>query len=228
MDALVVVEVVLLLFPLPLRLPPLPDLPGPSSVARLDMPLPRICINCCCEMLPNRLWMSDSRRLEMSELRTGLGVEPVDLCELGVGGLLSSSLTLRALSSSLSLLGSCSQKKRRRLDDLNLRTNTRPVVHWLTRLYSQSSGKMIRSSSTVPVPRSFQQKCIRASSAWYKYTCPFLLSGCTMLPFMYILPALNSTRFLLLDRALPPNKADDIFPQSLFSILYLKLGGEFF
>ena len=38
-----------------------------------------------------------------------------------------------------------SQKKNLRDEDLNLRMYTRPVVHWATRLNSQSSGNMIRS-----------------------------------------------------------------------------------
>ena len=63
----------------------------------------------------------------------------------GVGGLFSRLFTLVVYSSSLSALGSCIQKKNFRVEDLNLRMKTRPVVHCLTRLYSMSSGKMIRS-----------------------------------------------------------------------------------
>ena len=85
----------------------MPTNPGPSSVARLDMPLPRICISCCCEILPNRFWISLSRKLVISEPRAGFGVEPADRCEPGAGGLFINSLILRTYSSSLSDLGSC-------------------------------------------------------------------------------------------------------------------------
>ena len=63
----------------------------------------------------------------------------------GVGGLFSRLFTLVLYSSSLSVLGSCIQKKNLRVDDLNFRINTLPVVHCFTRLYSMSSGKMMRS-----------------------------------------------------------------------------------
>ena len=60
-------------------------------------------------------------------------------------GLLRIWFTRAASSSSLSVLGSCSQKKSRRSDDVNLSTYTRPVVHCGTRSNLASSGKRIRS-----------------------------------------------------------------------------------
>ena len=57
------------------------------------------------------------------------------------------------LSSSFSVRDSWSQKKNFLFDDLNLSKKTRPVVHWGILMYSQSSGNMMRSSSTVPKRR---------------------------------------------------------------------------
>ena len=48
----------------------------------------------------------------------------------------------------------CIQKKSLLDPALNLSTNTRPVVHWLTLLNSQSSGKMIRSWRVKPDRKS--------------------------------------------------------------------------
>lgn len=56
---------------------------------------------------------------------------------------------------------------------------------------------MLPTSSTFPVVRSFQQKWMRESSVCWMYTWPLRLSGVTVLPFMVILPARNSTRYLL-------------------------------
>lgn len=53
------------------------------------------------------------------------------------------------------------------------------------------------TSSTLPVVLSFQQKWIRESSDCWMYTVPLRLSGVTTLPFSVILPARNSTRYLL-------------------------------
>ncbi|KAG7283459.1 hypothetical protein CRUP_035252 [Coryphaenoides rupestris] len=49
----------------------------------------------------------------------------------------------------------------------------------------------------VRVVRSFQQKWMRESSDCWTYTWPLRLSGVTVLPFRDILPARNSTRYLL-------------------------------
>lgn len=56
---------------------------------------------------------------------------------------------------------------------------------------------LLPTSSTFPVVRSFQQKWMSESSVCWMYTWPLRLSGVTVLPFMVILPARNSTRYLL-------------------------------
>lgn len=53
------------------------------------------------------------------------------------------------------------------------------------------------TSSTFPVVLSFQQKWMSESSDCWMYTVPLRLSGVTTLPFRVILPARNSTRYLL-------------------------------
>lgn len=93
---------------------------------------PNNCISCCCDILFNIYCKSPlSLLLRFAE-----------------GGLFIISFTRRQYSSSLSVLGSCNQKKRRRVDDLNFSTNTRPVFTVSIRLNTQSSGKTIKSSST--------------------------------------------------------------------------------
>lgn len=80
--------------------------------------------------------------------------------------------------------------------------------------------KSLLTSSTFPVVLSFQQKWIRESSDCWMYTKPLRLSGVTVFPFRLILPARNSTRYLL-ELPLEPltrlgNKApDDIFTPKL-------------
>ena len=97
------------------------------------------------------------------------------------GGLLRQSLTFLQYSSSLSSFGSCIQKNIRLDEDLNFRTKTLPVVHCFTLTNSMSSGKMMRSSSTTPVPRSFHLKCINWSSPCSTWIRPLRRSGDTRL-----------------------------------------------
>lgn len=108
----------------------------------------------------------------------------------------------------------CIQKKCLALEDFNLRTKTRPSVHSLIRLYSTSSWKIIRSSSTspgeekrlsqevrndkdqfsfqrVPLVLSFHLKWTRSSSPISTNTNPFLGSALIFVPFKFSFPALN-------------------------------------
>lgn len=107
---------------------------------------PNNCINCCCDILFSIYCKS---LVSFPRLDDKLFTD---------GGLFMTSLMRRHHSSSFSVFGSCDQKNNLREVDLNLSKNARPVLHCSTRLNSQSSGKMIKSSSTLFVVRSFQQK----------------------------------------------------------------------
>lgn len=81
---------------------------------------------------------------------------------------------------------------------------------------------MLPTSSTFPVVRSFQQKWMRESSVCWMYTWPLRLSGVTVLPFMVILPARNSTRYLLEELRDPDtmlgNRAPDAITKNCWKI----------
>lgn len=71
------------------------------------------------------------------------------------------------------------------------------------------------TSSTFPVVRSFQQKWMRESSVCWMYTWPLRLSGVTVLPFMVILPARNSTRYLLEEPREPDTMLGNKAPEAM-------------
>lgn len=71
------------------------------------------------------------------------------------------------------------------------------------------------TSSTFPVVRSFQQKWMRESSVCWMYTWPLRLSGVTVLPFMVILPARNSTRYLLEEPREPDTMLGNRAPEAI-------------
>lgn len=128
--------------------PPAPTEPSnEASPAGPPRPrtLPSIDISCCVDIsgLLNKLRNSSSGFKERSEGESILWPPPPP--PRAAGGLFMYSLIFVTYSSSLSSLGSCDQKKRRRGEVLNFRTKTRPVVHWGTRKNSASSGKMMRS-----------------------------------------------------------------------------------
>ncbi len=75
------------------------------------------------------------------------------------------------------------------------------------------------TSSTFPVVLSFQQKWIRESSDCWIYTVPLRLSGVTTFPFKDILPARNSTRYLLELPLEPLTKLGKRAPDDIFGSL---------
>merc|ERR1719410_2871633 len=191
------------------------EAPPPSSELRLEMllppppPPPRLppnsCMSCLWSMLFSRLCSSLSPRLLKSRLpgrppgrppSTPPLPPPPDLELPGAGGLLRKSFTFLQNSSSLSVFGSCIQKNIFLSFPLNLSTNTLPVVQAGTALNSTSSGIRMRSSSTLPLVRSFHCRCISWSSLWVTISRPFLLSGLTIfvVSLNVIFPHLNSTK----------------------------------
>ena len=93
-------------------------------------PPPKSCTNWDWLMLFNRLWSSESPKLDRSNPPDPPPIEPpLELLLPGAGGLFRKSFTFLHNSSSLSSLGSCIQKKSFLEVDLNFKMNTRPVVH---------------------------------------------------------------------------------------------------
>ncbi len=88
-------------------------------------------------------------------------------------------------------------------------------------------GLKLLTSSTFPVVLSFQQKWIRESSDCWMYTVPLRLSGVTTFPFKVILPARNSTRYLLELPLEPLTKLGKRAPDDIFrSLLETRLNTE--
>lgn len=71
------------------------------------------------------------------------------------------------------------------------------------------------TSSTLPDVLSFQQKWMRESSVCWMYTSPFLLSGVTVLAFRDILPARNSTKYLLEEPREPGTRLGNKAPEDI-------------
>ena len=82
------------------------------------------------------------------------------------------------------------------------------LQHLLLFYFFEGKLKLNLTSSTMPEVLSFQQKCIKESSLWWRYRRPFRLSAVTVVPLKCILPALNSTKFFEDDES-PPT-----FPKS--------------
>lgn len=76
------------------------------------------------------------------------------------------------------------------------------------------------TSSTFPDVLSFQQKWIRESSDCWMYTMPLRLSGVTTFPFRVILPARNSTRYLLELPLEPLTKLGKRAPDDIFQSVW--------
>lgn len=83
-------------------------------------------------------------------------------------------------------------------------------------VYSFRMDAPLLTSSTFPVVLSFQQKWIRESSDCWMYTLPLRLSGVTVFPLRVILPARNSTRYLLEVPLDPLTKLGKRAPDDIF------------
>lgn len=84
------------------------------------------------------------------------------------------------------------------LPNLVWKVTNEVCLNWLYKsMHVLKAWKKLLTSSTFPEVLSFQQKWIRESSDCWMYTVPLRLSGVTTFPFRVILPARNSTRYLL-------------------------------
>ena len=125
-------------------------------------------------------------------------------------------------SSSLSVLGSCIQKKNLRVDDLNFRIYALPVVHCFTRLYSISSGKMIRSW----MERGNELNYCMANDAKLRFSCPGFMLYLSHFKFLFSLVSLFPFKLQYTEKSGHPRDPHSGFSLRILAGEQCKVTGE--